>query len=228
MEGVLASKDFTFQIIAPTELVEFTELVTAPIVQKMTVVLAPQPRGEEIINKEIPFVVKRDGKEINCGLHAHLWLDTENAGSGRVSIFSKGVRVYKSILELDEPELVNLPLWQCRQIRGYVEDPYLKLTIGREKINTVRESNFYKGFIKALTQMNTTLWPEIASKIHSTEHTKDKKLMQDLNFSDEKFRMLRERTLTQYLSLPEGQQKLLSLAGRIQPAAVSDASRHSG
>jgi cleavage and polyadenylation specificity factor subunit 3 len=38
VEGVLASKDFTFQIIAPTQLVDFTELVTAPIVQKMTVV----------------------------------------------------------------------------------------------------------------------------------------------------------------------------------------------
>ncbi|KAJ3346062.1 hypothetical protein HDU91_007151 [Kappamyces sp. JEL0680] len=43
VEGVLASKDFTFQIIAPTELVEFTELVTAPILQKMTIVCHAPP-----------------------------------------------------------------------------------------------------------------------------------------------------------------------------------------
>jgi cleavage and polyadenylation specificity factor subunit 3 len=38
IEGILTSKDFTFQIIAPTELAEFTELITAPVVQKMCVV----------------------------------------------------------------------------------------------------------------------------------------------------------------------------------------------
>lgn len=35
---MLSSKDFAFQIIAPTELVDFTELVTAPILQKMSLV----------------------------------------------------------------------------------------------------------------------------------------------------------------------------------------------
>lgn len=38
VEGVLTSKDFTFQIIAPTELAGFTELVTAPVIQKISVI----------------------------------------------------------------------------------------------------------------------------------------------------------------------------------------------
>jgi cleavage and polyadenylation specificity factor subunit 3 len=38
VEGVLTSKDFTFQIISPAELTDFTELVTAPIIQKMSVI----------------------------------------------------------------------------------------------------------------------------------------------------------------------------------------------
>lgn len=37
VQGILASKDFTFQIVAPSELVEFTELVTAPIVQRQSI-----------------------------------------------------------------------------------------------------------------------------------------------------------------------------------------------
>ncbi|KAJ3253175.1 Cleavage and polyadenylation specificity factor subunit 3 [Boothiomyces macroporosus] len=38
VKGVLVQKDFTFQLIAPSQLVEFTELVTVPVIQKQSVV----------------------------------------------------------------------------------------------------------------------------------------------------------------------------------------------
>lgn len=43
VEGVLASKEFTFQIVDPEELVDFTELVTAPITQKIVVTSRAPP-----------------------------------------------------------------------------------------------------------------------------------------------------------------------------------------
>lgn len=139
--------------------------------------------GEEIFRGEIPFTVQKDGKPLPCALYAHLWLDTKNTTSGRVSVYSKGVRVYKSILDLDEPSLSECQLWTCRQVRGFVEEPHLKLTLGRDKINTigVRESNVYKGLVKELVELDTRLWSNIKSRLSQYETHKHEQFRKELH-----------------------------------------------
>jgi len=144
-------------------------------VTKMNSINPLQIRAESIFESEVPFNVKKQGKEVNCSIYAHLWLDSEGAGNGRIAVHSKGVRVYKNILDLEDPTIIQSPLWTCKQLRGYIEEPHLALTLGRDRINTQRESNVYQGFIKTLAELGTRLWPIIEGRIKSEKDKRENK-----------------------------------------------------
>ena len=158
---------------------------------KMNSLSAFQIRGESILEENIPFTAKRQGKEVNCLIYAHLWLDTEGAGTGRIAVHSKGVRVYKSIIDLEDEAILASPLWTCKQLRGYIEEPHLALTLGRDRINTQRESNVYRGFIETLSELGKRLWPVVEGKMNQEKERKDNKRANEIfSLASEAYKLL--------------------------------------
>jgi len=133
-------------------------------------------KGERLINEPIPFVTKSKGEEKEHQLHVNLALDLETE-AGKVPLYSKGVRVYKDILELGDEELGECELWNCRQIAGFIDDPNLSLTLGRDKVN--KKSNAYKGFLEVLKRVNDELWPRVAEKLKERRTEEDNKSLKD-------------------------------------------------
>jgi hypothetical protein len=106
-----------------------------------------------------------------------LWLNS-NTDKGKIPVYSKGVRVYEGITELNDLDLGDCELWKCRQIDGYIDEPNLTLTLGRDLIDTQRDSHAYKAFIDSLKHINDVLWPEVP-ELTSFSNT-DKKLRSKL------------------------------------------------
>ncbi|MBI3334457.1 ATP-binding protein [Candidatus Pacearchaeota archaeon] len=138
-------------------------------------------RGEEILNKTIQFMAKvrenGERKETPCSIQAHLWLDANAETPGKIAVYSRGVRVYKDILDLNEPSILEDPLWRCKQIRGFIDVPDLHLTIGRDTINTMRDSTIYRRFTETLHELNSEIYPIIEGKLKKEEATRESRLV---------------------------------------------------
>ncbi len=136
----------------------------------------PEVDGDEFFAKMIPFTTKhRDGEKQHL-LKVNLWLNPET-DAGRIPLYSKGVKVYKSITEIEDEDLNGCDLWKSRQVIGFIDNPNLSLTLGRDKLQSLRDSNAYQGFIEQLVMLNDSLWPEVRSRIARIRKTQENKYL---------------------------------------------------
>jgi len=141
----------------------------------------PKTRGEELLNKKIDFIASKDGKPVTYSLFVHLWLDPESTTPGKIGVYSKGVRVYRSLLDLDEESISSLPTWNCRQLEGYIEEPDLKLTLGRDKSKAQRNSNIYRGLVAVLSSLDKDLWSTIQDRIKTMKVSQESSFVQEIH-----------------------------------------------
>ncbi len=122
---------------------------------------APDFEGEDLWEDVQVF---KGSKGDEHKIDIYLVFDKDSAGEN-VGLFSKDVLVYKRVRELSE-HLVALPFWNCDKVMGYINEPNLSLTLGREGVN--RNSNAYRSLVNVLTQLNDVLWPVIEDKIRKS------------------------------------------------------------
>lgn len=138
----------------------------------------PEIAGDILLNENLTFKAKskRDNEPKDYDLFAYLVFnpDIEN---GKVAVFSKDVKVYNSIVQLEE-SLADLDFWRCRQITGYINEPNLKITLGREGIN--RDSNAYRGLVNLLEEIHNRYWPQISDQIKRKRFDKGNKLIDNV------------------------------------------------
>ena len=111
------------------------------------------------------------------GLEVYLFFDP-SSDSGSVPFFSKDVRVYDRITDLDD-DLAETTLWGCGNVSGYANDPDLKLTLGRESIDFVRNTRTYRSLIKYLMDLDRELKPTIESLTNTHRKEKGNKVLED-------------------------------------------------
>ncbi len=131
--------------------------------------------AEELADIRVPYLVK----DMECELRAHLWVDPDREG-GEVAYYNKGVFVMDNLLKFDDPALAACALWKDKHIIGYVECPHLKLTVGRDRVDVVRESNHYKRFVEELIKVNEHYWPIAEKKIHHRHDEKNAQYYTDI------------------------------------------------
>lgn len=123
--------------------------------------ISPQETENKILeNRTIVYEAKKRGIIESFPLEVFLSFNPES-DQERVALHSKDVLVYDSILKLDR-EIRDLRLFTCGNINGYINEPNLKLTLGRDAISSdTRNSNAYKGLIHQLKELDTKHWPLI-------------------------------------------------------------------
>ncbi|MBS3071445.1 hypothetical protein J4408_00485 [Candidatus Pacearchaeota archaeon] len=99
----------------------------------------------------------------------HLVFDHDSERGG-VPVFSKGVKIYDNVLELDE-SLGDTALWTCPHIQGYVNEETLKVTLGRNGIN--RESMGYKSLVQLLRIVDGKLRGKISQNMLEKDERRD-------------------------------------------------------
>lgn len=110
-----------------------------------------------LIDKELPFQVQFSREIKDYSLFARLVFHPER-DNGRVGVYSKDVRVYESILGL-EKRLAKCDFWACRLISGFINEPNLKIVLGRDGIQ--KDTKAYEGFIDILEKIHEQYWPQI-------------------------------------------------------------------
>jgi|ETNmetMinimDraft_2_1059921.scaffolds.fasta_scaffold13666_2 hypothetical protein len=143
-------------------------------------ILAKRPRGASIIDEDVSFQTRKAKDLVDHVFHVNLNFD-KDTDSGRIGVYSKGVMVYKSILDLDEDLIQGCELWKCRQLKGYIDDPNLTLTIGRDKIDSQRNSNAYNGLVEMLVSLDDLYWPGVEERLEKSRTEKDRKLIHTIH-----------------------------------------------
>ncbi|MBI2449187.1 ATP-binding protein [Candidatus Pacearchaeota archaeon] len=135
---------------------------------------APSLDGFILLNKELEFEAKRPkDDEEKHKLFALIVFNPEKE-DGKVGIYSKDVRVYESILAMEE-NLAKCDLWKCGQISGFINEPNLKLTLGRDGIQ--KDSRLYQGFLEKLIQIHEQYWPQIKERIRQQRSEEGKRVI---------------------------------------------------
>lgn len=129
--------------------------------------------GDILLNQFLTFQAKSKGELKDYQVFAYLIFNPE-IENGKVSVYSKDVKVYNSVVQLEE-SLAELDFWKCRQITGYINEPNLKITLGREGIN--RDSNAYKSLVSLLEQIHENYWPQISEQLKKRKAVKGNRLV---------------------------------------------------
>ncbi|MAG02628.1 hypothetical protein CMI42_04795 [Candidatus Pacearchaeota archaeon] len=141
---------------------------------------AKKSRGASIIDEDVSFTTRKDKDLVDHVFHVNLIFD-KDTDTGRIGVYSKGVRVHDSVLGLGEDLIQGCELWKCRQLKGYIDDPNLTLTIGRDKIDSQRNSNAYHGLIEMLVNLDDLYWPSVEERLERSRNEKDRKLIHTLH-----------------------------------------------
>jgi len=139
-------------------------------------IIPPSLDGIVLLNEELEFEAKKSRETNLLKLFVHLVFNPESE-DGRVRVFSKDVRVYDSILQMED-NLSKCEFWKCRQITGYINEPNLKLTLGRDGIQ--KNSRAYEGLIEKLEQIHEKYWPQIKARIQQQKEEKASKIVADV------------------------------------------------
>ncbi|MBI5804056.1 ATP-binding protein [Candidatus Pacearchaeota archaeon] len=134
-------------------------------------------KGEKVFLGHIPFDVTSGRETKQCLIYAGLWLDLAKK-NGRIGVYSKGVRVYEDISKMFDEDIANSDFWNCGRISGFIEEPNLLLTLGRDKIDEQRSGNIYGGLIENLVTLGSKLWPDIKQRISSDRNLKGQTALQ--------------------------------------------------
>lgn len=168
-----AIQEIYWPILVEEGLQFYLELIDGKVSQ----ISQPRIRGEHILpQRTFPFEVKTRDGIVQHELRANLWLDIKT-DTGKVPVYSKGVRIYRDIPELAETALSDCGLWRCKQIRGYINEPNLSVTLGRDTINKIRDSNVYNSLVEILRHIDDILWPEVEEKLAKVRKEKDSELI---------------------------------------------------
>ncbi len=119
---------------------------------RMLEVLAPEYRGEQILDDVIEISYMGKGKVEKKGIIELLLYVNPKGTNEKVSYFNKGVRVMDSIGKLDE--LSELP-WKSGKLNGEINENFLTLIPSRE--SPIREGSRYAIFIQSLTEKENEL-----------------------------------------------------------------------
>ena len=110
-----------------------------------------------LLDKVLQFQVQLSREVKDYSLFAHLIFHPER-DNGRVAVYSKDVKVHDSILGL-ERRLSKYDFWACRLISGFINEPNLKIVLGRDGINKTTKA--YEGLIELLEKIHEQYWPQI-------------------------------------------------------------------
>jgi hypothetical protein len=121
--------------------------------------------GITLINENLSFEVKKSRQTENYEVGTYLVFHPERDG-GKVGVYSKDVQVYDSVLSL-EKRLSKFELWNCGQISGFINEPNLEITLGRDKIN--KNTMAYQGLIEFLEGIHEKYWPQIRVTVEKSK-----------------------------------------------------------
>ncbi len=136
---------------------------------------APSLEGISLISEELEFQANRSREDVTYNLFAHIVFNPD-IDHGKVMVFSKDVKVYDSVIQLED-ELADCELWKCRQILGFINEPHLKLTLGRDGIN--RNDRAYHGLVGLLQSIHKQHWPNIAARVKQSRAEKGSKIVHE-------------------------------------------------
>jgi len=85
----------------------------------------------------------------------------QDGATDKVAVYSKDVRVYKSISEL--PEFARDRFWGCGKLSGYLNDQFSKLILGRDGIDRTRKQ--FSHWISAVDKVRNELKDTVDSRI---------------------------------------------------------------
>lgn len=111
----------------------------------------------DLVNKELQFQVQLSREVKDYSLFAHLVLHPDR-DNGKVSVYSKDVKVYESVLGL-ERKLAKYGFWTCGLISGFINEPNLRIVLGREGVNKTTKA--YEGMIELLEKLHAQYWDQI-------------------------------------------------------------------
>ncbi len=147
------------------------------------VIKVPEMPGETLIKERIPFVstrAKKGSLPEKYELDVMLVFNGEDE-SGKVGVYSRDVKVYDSIIELDK-DFKKDPFWTCGFIRGYINEPLLRLTLGRDGFikDNVGETNVYKDMKSVLMEISRKRWPVVMDQIEKIKIKKGSSMIEEI------------------------------------------------
>ncbi len=153
------------------------------------VIKTPEIVGDVFLEEKIDFVsmrAKKGSLPEKCELDVMLVFNGED-DTGKVGVYSKDVKVYDSITELDR-DFKKDPFWSCGHIQGYVNEPLLRLTLGRDAFiqRNVADTHIYKDMKNVLMEISRKWWPKISEQIEKAKIQKSDERL------DEVFALLEE------------------------------------
>ena len=117
-----------------------------------------------LLEKKIEFQVQKSRETEIHDIFAYLVFHPDR-DNGKVSVFSKDIKVYDSILNL-EKRLGECALWKCRFISGFINQPTLEIVLGREGLN--KNTKTYEALISLFENIHKQYWPQIEVTVRNS------------------------------------------------------------
>jgi hypothetical protein len=128
---------------------------------------APEIKGDVLLREKIPFITRKTkwDPEEEVNLEVFLTFNTDDE-DGRVGVFSKDVKVYDSVTDLEKKFKKDI-FWGCPFVRGYINEPSLKLTLGRDGIvkGEIAGTKPYNNFIEVLEKISVAYTPIVEEQM---------------------------------------------------------------